>query len=456
MILLALLTLVVSYNQAARQVAKDADRAIQTYLELAEELEGCAAENVPAIILRYEIEHPQWRFVWVDDRQVKQASLELSDRQRQMLAQLPPAMHSAVGRDGLLLAAENTWFYVSPVAVDGWPEDSFVICLEPHHAIASKVTQAFGLSGSVALAVAALLVLGGWYYSRRLVKRVVNVQQQVRRIADGNLETIADERGADELSELARSVNELAASLATMKRLIQDAERSRLHTQLAGGLAHELRNGIHAVRLSLDVFLEANLDSALQAASMVENARDQLTMTETLVRRLLAVGKQHDCTVAPRPMMQIIQDVVSMVAPVARHAEITFATEIGADLPDLIEDSESMQSAVLNLCLNGIEAAGRYGHVELSARLVDDSTELTVRDSGPGPHPSIADTLFEPFMTTKPEGIGLGLVLVRQTVSEVDGTVDWKRAGGMTCFTIRIPRGASAAVAKPDKKPRFV
>jgi C4-dicarboxylate-specific signal transduction histidine kinase len=123
-----------------------------------------------------------------------------------------------------------------------------------------------------------------------------------------------------------------------------------------------------------------------------------------------------------------------------RHAQIHFTADISS-LSDRIlsQDSDSMQSATINLCLNALQAAGPHGTARLQAFSQGCDAEISVSDSGPGPAESVAGSLFEPFVTTKPEGVGLGLVHVKQAAREAGGSVDWHREHGLTIFVIKLP-----------------
>jgi anti-sigma regulatory factor (Ser/Thr protein kinase) len=113
----------------------------------------------------------------------------------------------------------------------------------------------------------------------------------------------------------------------------------------------------------------------------------------------------------------------------------------------VVGDAHALQAAVLNLALNAVEAAGRGGVVEVRQADEGHWVRLEVADSGPGPTPEVAAHLGQPFVTTKPEGVGLGLLLVRQVAEEHGGTLEWRRNEGRTVFTLKLPLAPSAEVA---------
>jgi signal transduction histidine kinase len=116
----------------------------------------------------------------------------------------------------------------------------------------------------------------------------------------------------------------------------------------------------------------------------------------------------------------------------------------------VIGNAERLGQVVINLVLNAVEAAaanaaatGNAGRVVV--RLAADSgqrLQLSVADSGAGPAESVRETLFEPFVTEKPDGVGLGLSVAREIVEQHDGEIAWHRADRMTYFTVELPREA--------------
>ncbi|QDT55760.1 Sensor protein ZraS [Caulifigura coniformis] len=435
----AILVFVVTFDRAALQVKLAGDRAVRAYIAVADQLANAPPERIPDVLSAAQKDNDGWHFVIVADHELRTGTIAMLPRQEEIATTLPPASRTSAGYDEVLMGLEGHWYYVIPLAVPGWPDGSYLVCLEPYQSIAATITGAFRKSAWLSLAICTALIAAAAVYSSRLSRRVVRIEQQVRRIAAGDHRQMADERGNDEISRLARSVNVMSSDLDSMKRLVAQTERDRLHSQVAGGVAHELRNGIHAARLSLEVFQES-YESPEGPARMLRNAHDQLAVTETLVRRLLSLGKKPmNLETSSLPIGTILKNVVDMVDPVCRHAEIRLRENFHCGADETIHDAESMHAAIVNLCLNGVEAIGRRGEITLSLTSTSGFIEIQVSDSGCGPESTVAEQIFEPFVTTKPDGIGLGLVQVRQAARNAGGDVTWTRDSDRTVFSIRVP-----------------
>jgi nitrogen-specific signal transduction histidine kinase len=110
-----------------------------------------------------------------------------------------------------------------------------------------------------------------------------------------------------------------------------------------------------------------------------------------------------------------------------------------ASPPPLTGRREALRAALVNLALNAIDAVGRDGRVRIETRLADGFLELAVEDDGPGPPAALADSLAEPFVTGKQEGIGLGLAVAKAVAEEHGGKLSWSRQPGRTRFVIALP-----------------
>ncbi|MBS0262603.1 MAG: HAMP domain-containing histidine kinase [Planctomycetes bacterium] len=375
--------------------------------------------------------------------------------QADRLPQLPERLPAGGGLETLAnqprLEVAGTQFYVARLdprsdasvrrlyvlyPVDTWQRDRWVAALPPL------------LVGCGAVLLTA--VVSGWL-AQRFGRRIRKLQQQVAAIAAGDFSEIPVGSRVDEIQELVAAVNSMSAQLRAMQTTIQQAERERLLAQLAGGLAHQLRNAVAGARMALQLH-QRRCTSAPQDQSLGVALR-QLSLTETQVKGLLALGKAEHSPPRETDVNQLLDDVALLVQPACEHAAVNLDVWHAEGAVPVLAEPESLRAAVLNLATNAIEAAGSGGDVTLGARRVGPRVVLEVSDSGRGPAPVLASSLFDPFVTTKPEGVGLGLALARQVSIDHGGRISWKREQGRTLFQIELPAYVPGEAVTPVVAP---
>jgi signal transduction histidine kinase len=304
------------------------------------------------------------------------------------------------------------------------------------------------LGGSVGAASVALAVGLGQGLSRRIGE----LERRTRRIAGGDFSPMPLPHRNDEIRDLARSINEMAERLAQFQETTQRSERLRLLGQVGGGLAHQLRNGLAGIRLAVQLFIRESAERIDTLA--LDVALRQLTLLETNLKRFLDLGRDSEDRRERCSLVALVNEAIELLRPQCRHAGIELRwqpPEIGGTgVSPVVGDGGRLGQLILNVLGNAIEAAGPGGVVQVT---LNEQTQLApqpsivvleVRDSGPGPKPEVADRLFEPFVTGKPEGVGLGLAVARQVAESHGGHIDWGRQDGWTCFRIELPQADGA------------
>jgi signal transduction histidine kinase len=289
-------------------------------------------------------------------------------------------------------------------------------------------------------AVLLTAVVSGWL-AQRFGRRIRLLQEQVASIAAGDFREIASERRQDEIHDLVASVNTMSAQLRQMQESARRSERTRLLAQLAGGLAHQLRNAVTGARMALQ--LHQRRCSPPSEDQSLAVALRQLALVETQVRGLLSLGRGERSALVPCALGILVEEVAALVEPICEHSLVGLKLETEPGIGEIHADTESLRAAILNLVTNAIEAAGPGGAVVLRAFARDAAIAVEVEDTGRGPPREAAENLFEPFVTTKPEGVGLGLALARQAAVDHAGSVSWRRENERTIFRLTLPAGAS-------------
>jgi signal transduction histidine kinase len=284
-----------------------------------------------------------------------------------------------------------------------------------------------GLGGFVAFALAALT-------ARRLVARIRDIESRTRDIAAGTFEPIPLPASDDEVRDLVRSVNRMAATLADYREQLRTTERLRVLGQFSGGLAHQLRNAASGARLAVQLYLR---DPIGDREPLIVALR-QLERIESNLMQFLNLGRPDAIRREPLDLAVVIQAAVESLRPQADHA----GTRLIGNSQTPIRcagDPGQLGHLVTNLLGNALDAAGPGGSVGISAQREPTLVRIEVWDDGPGPTPAIAERLFEPFVTGKEQGVGLGLAVARQVAESHGGRLWWVRREDRTVFIAEFP-----------------
>jgi signal transduction histidine kinase len=289
--------------------------------------------------------------------------------------------------------------------------------------------------GSVLLAIVVILAL---VIAGRVSRPILELRHELGRLVHGGFRPLALEGRNDEIGDLVQSVNLLAEELEESRRAIKRSERLALLGQLSGGLAHQLRNSVTGARIAVQLH-QRSCDDADRDSLIV--ALRQLTLTESHLARFLTAGQPVALRRARCQLPQIAAEVIALVAPASDHRGVELSCQ-GADdaALELWADSDQLRELLLNLVINGVEAAGSGGWVRVELAEGEEAVIVRVWDSGSGLDERMRERLFEPFATAKPEGIGLGLVVARQ-IAEAHGGKIRHLHDDTTCFEVTLPRG---------------
>jgi signal transduction histidine kinase len=278
--------------------------------------------------------------------------------------------------------------------------------------------------------------------AHRLGVRLRTVEGKVAAVASGDLRELVERPRGDEVDDLIRSVNRMTEQLRQLRETIRQTERAGILAQLAAGLAHQLRNAVTGARMAVQ--LHARRCSIPESDGSLDVALRQLSLCEGQIKGLLTMGQSPGANWSELRPDAIVEDVVALIEPTCRHVGIRLNVEIGSTAT-FRGDADRIRAALLNLLLNAIEAAGEAGRVDLKVLDEESTLRFDVSDDGPGPPPELSTTLIEPFVTGKPEGLGLGLALANRVAIDHGGRLSWKRVDGRTVFSIEVARSTDRA-----------
>ncbi len=286
-----------------------------------------------------------------------------------------------------------------------------------------------GIGGLIALGLAVAI-------GSRLVRRVRELEVRTRLIADGDFRPMPLPRTDDELKDLCHSVNDMARHLADLRDALQRAERLRVLGQFSGGLAHQLRNAVTGARLAVELF---STENPAADPEPVRVALRQLSRIESTLRQFLDLGKPPVGAKEPCELNALIDQAVQALKPQCHHAGTLLEWEAPAESIGITGDATQLSHLCNNIIGNAVDAAGASGVVRVQLATTAAGARITVTDTGPGPPAEIATKLFEPFVTGKEQGIGLGLAVAHQSALAHGGSIAWERHEGRTVFRVDFP-----------------
>ncbi len=301
---------------------------------------------------------------------------------------------------------------------------------------------AYGVaSGGILLAI----IFSLWI-AARVSRPVEELARAAEEVASGSWDTQVPVRGRDEVAVLARSFNHMTEELSSQRERLVQSERVAAWRELARRLAHELKNPLFPLQLTVENLVRARQLPAEEFDEVFKESTQTLSMEIGNLKKI--IGRFSDFSKMPKPELERI-DAKEMVERVrALYAagtdegpKIDVSTRIeNAPMPLMI-DPELMHRALSNLVLNAKDAMPDGGTVTISARNRDGMVEIRVSDTGQGMTPEECERLFTPYYTTKQHGTGLGLAIVQSVVADHAGTIAVESGEGRgATFVISLPR----------------
>jgi signal transduction histidine kinase len=233
----------------------------------------------------------------------------------------------------------------------------------------------------------------------------------------------------------------MKVDLQRLWKTVQRQEREQLIHRMAAGLAHQLRNSLTGAKMAIDIVASGQRDQN-QSSEALEVATREIQRTEGYVQRILSLSSKREMDSRPQSVHECLRPVRESLRLIAEHHHVKLDWDMKLQSQEIVvSDGAALASAIENLVLNALQAGGTQIGVVVNREESQVGAPLLcfeIRDNGPGPLDETVD-LFEPFYSTKPEGLGLGLALVKRATENLGGHVSWKREQGWTIFTMKVP-----------------
>lgn len=299
---------------------------------------------------------------------------------------------------------------------------------------------AFGVAGiGILFAIAASL-----WIAARVSKPIEQLARAASQVAAGDWNTRVDIRARDEIGVLAKSFNNMTHELTEQRDRLVQSERVAAWRELARRLAHELKNPLFPLQITVENLVRAHRLPRVQFDEVflegTATLQAEINNLRAIVSRFSDFSKMPEPQLEKMDLREAVQRVIALHAPALEQKHISIGTSISPEPLRILGDPELLHRALSNLVLNAMDAMPEGGTLTVSASRSADFARIAVADSGPGLSDEECSRLFTPYFTTRQHGTGLGLAIVQSVISDHRGsiTVERPEEGGAR-FVITLP-----------------
>lgn len=313
-------------------------------------------------------------------------------------------------------------------------------------------------AGVVSLAALLIGLLLSWWISRRITRPVEELSAAAREVATGRWDTQIEVNSSDEIGQLAGAFNDMTRTLAAQKEKLVQTERVAAWRELARRLAHELRNPLFPLQITVENLQRARQLGPAQFQEVFSEGT--ATMKAELANLNSIVGRFSDFSKMPTPKFvpvnvneSLRNSIRLFEAQFTAVGKPSITTEyfLSESLPEIDGDPDLLHKAFQNLVLNAMDAMPAGGTLTLRTSDRGETVRIEVVDTGKGLTPEECSRLFTPYYTTKVQGTGLGLAIVQSVISDHHGTISVSSEENRgTTFQIDLPKH-QASVVKQQK-----
>lgn len=304
----------------------------------------------------------------------------------------------------------------------------------------------------VTLAVLTITTLITFFLVWRFTRPIANLSDAARRVADGDLRVrVPDEHRKDEMGQLALRFNEMTAELEKSKELeaqLQQAEKSAVIGRLGSAIAHEIRNPLNYINLTLDhlrsKFAPEEPEKRETFEKLTLQLKAEVARINAQISDFLNYSRPAKADLKPIDVRTVIDDSLRIIEAQASENGIKIGVVEHENVPKILGDPEFLRSVFNNLMINAVQAMEKSGG-HLNIKITPDENDSLVRidiaDTGNGIPEENVSKIFEPYFSTKETGTGLGLAIVQKIVEMHNGNTEVEsQMGEGTKFTVKLPK----------------
>ena len=299
-----------------------------------------------------------------------------------------------------------------------------------------------GTTGLLLIALGIAVVIG-W----RFTKPIEELAGAAQRVAAGDLNFRVDINRRDEVGELASTFNQMIAGLSSKLELeerLNQSERAAAIGRLTQAVAHEIRNPLNVINLSVDQvqakFAPDDDKRRSQFMRLLSSVKDEIVRLRNMVNDVLNYGRPAHLAVETIDLRSLMGETIELVRAQADELDVKIRFEQDEKPANVVGDAERLKSCLSNLAINALQAMPAGGKLVARVHRVDSLIEVSVTDTGVGISQESLIKVFEPYFSTKKSGFGLGLAVTKKIIEEHHGSIDVNsQVNQGTTFTLRFP-----------------
>lgn len=280
----------------------------------------------------------------------------------------------------------------------------------------------------------------GFIFSSQISKPLRNLLKYTKIVGTGNLDVRINSERSDEIGELEKAFDKMIADLRQKRDELIRYEKDLAWKEMAKQVAHEIKNPLTPIKLSVQQLYKAFKDGAKNFDEIFNQAYNMITEQIETLNRIASEFSNFARMPERKLELCMVQDVLDEAIQLfTQYPDIKINKHYGEEKLIVLADRDELRRAFVNIIRNSVQALGYSGIIEVSTYRVGNKVQIDIVDNGPGIPDEIAQRIFEPNFSTKSDGMGLGLAIVKKTVDDLGGEISFKtKVGSGTKFSIKL------------------
>jgi signal transduction histidine kinase len=369
------------------------------------------------------------------------SAVQLTDEREQLPAWISPVTNVDFGEAGA--------FYF-PVQTDKGRQ-FIIVVMGSANSLTNVLEEQASRSALYTLLLLLVTTLVTGFFVWRFTRPIKDLSIAARNVAGGDFDVRVNTNRRDEMGTLAAAFNEMTAKLGRTRELetqLHQAEKGAVVGRLAAAIAHEIRNPLNYINLTLDhlrsSFAPTDAEKRKTFVRLTDQLKEEVARINRHIRDFLKYSRPSKLELQSVDLREEAEHAFRLVEARAEECDIETRIVQNDGLIPVLADREALRSVFTNLVINAVESIdGSGGSVSIAlSNVTDNSVKVEISDTGCGIAADDIAKVFEPYFSTKETGTGLGLAIVRKAIDDHGGTINVaSKEGAGTTFTIILPAG---------------